>query len=306
MGTMFSIRIYGTDEDKAGVAARNAFSRVRELNAIFSDYEPESELLQFCRTPPGIAKELSAELFDILTLGWNLAKETDGRFDPTIGPLVRIWRQSHRLARLPTAGKLDEAFARTGFKHLKLHDDRTASLEVEGMRLDLGGIAKGYAADEALAILKKHGFPQSLVAASGDLAIGDAPPTKLGWRIGLNSVSSPDKPDRFLVVSNCGISTSGDTQQFVVLDGKRYSHIVDPATGLGLTDRKSVSVLAPNATTSDSMATALSVMGVKSDEIPEGMVVRLVELSETGKVTETYLGAFEGKTWSILEGVPVN
>ncbi len=306
MGTIFSIRIYGTDPIEAEAAAQAAYQRVHQLNSIFSDYDPESELLRFCRGPVGVATRLTPELHEILRLSWDLAHQTEGRFDPTIGPLVRLWRQSHRLGRLPTPEKLEEAFSRTGYQFLKINDDGTASLEVEGMRLDLGGIAKGYAADEALAILRERGFPQSLVAASGDLAIGEAPPKKRGWTVGLSSVASPHEPDRFLVVRNCGISTSGDTQQFVILGGKRYSHIVDPATGLGLTDRKSVSVLAPNATTSDSMATALSVMGANSGPLAEGVIARFVELDDGGEIREICHGQLKDKTWESLQAAPVN
>ncbi len=306
MGTIFAIRIHTTDEKAAKTAAEAAFARVGELNAIFSDYDAESELLRFCREPAGTRVKLSAELHEILTQAQELAWATEGAFDVTIGPLIRLWRQARRLNRLPSREQLDDAFARAGHEKLRLFEDGTASLAVEKMRLDLGGIAKGYAADEALQMLRDAGFPSAVVAASGDLAVGVAPPGELGWRIGLASVASPQKPDRFVIVSNCGISTSGDTQQFVILDGTRYSHIVNPATGLGLTERRSVNVIADNATASDSLGTAFSVLPMKANRFKPGFIVRTVELNGENEPVARFWGHFEGKIWDIVEGKPID
>jgi thiamine biosynthesis lipoprotein len=167
---------------------------------------------------------------------------------------------------MPPKDRLAEALAATGFKHLGLDPKaRTAQLTAANMRLDLGGIAKGFAADQALAVLKKNGVAQAMVAASGDMALGDPPLGEKGWRIAVGALDpSAEKPKRYLRLANCGVSTSGDAHQFVVLDGKRYSHIVDPRTGLGLTHRSSVTTIAPDAMTADALATAISVLGPKS------------------------------------------
>jgi FAD:protein FMN transferase len=132
------------------------------------------------------------------------------------------------------------------------------------MRLDVGGIAKGYAADQALAVLRAQGIDCALVAASGDIAIGDPPPGQPGWRVGITPIGSRSNSIvRTLILSNAGISTSGDAEQFIEIDGTRYSHIVSPFTGLGLTERIQVTVVSTNATTTDSLATAVSVLGAK-------------------------------------------
>jgi len=130
------------------------------------------------------------------------------------------------------------------------------------MRLDLGGIAKGYAADQALAILKGRGFARALVAASGDIAAGDPPPGQRGWRVSIASMDTrTNETVRSVVLHNAGISTSGDTEQFTEIDGVRYSHIVDPRIGVGLTNRIQVTIIARNATTTDALATGVSVLG---------------------------------------------
>ena len=142
--------------------------------------------------------------------------------------------------------------------------NRTVTLLRPNMRLDLGGIAKGYAADAALKILKKRGMPRALVAASGDLAIGDPPPGEDGWKIGVTSIDTHgNESAESLVLRNAGVSTSGDTEQAIEINGVRYSHILDPATGLGLTNRIQVTIVAPNATTSDGLATACCILGEK-------------------------------------------
>jgi thiamine biosynthesis lipoprotein len=128
------------------------------------------------------------------------------------------------------------------------------------VRLDLGGIAKGYAADRALSELSAAGTPRALVAGGGDLAVGDPPPDTDGWEVALTSLPGTDPP-RPLVLARAGISTSGDTEQWLDAGGTRHSHIIDPRTGLALTERRLVSVIASDATTSDMLATAVSVMG---------------------------------------------
>jgi thiamine biosynthesis lipoprotein len=142
-------------------------------------------------------------------------------------------------------------------------EHRTVELMKPDMRLDLGGIAKGYAVDQALAVLRKHGITRALVDAGGDIGLGDPPPAKRGWLIGVSPLEPGDPPSRFLWLSRVAIATSGDTRQFVQLDGVRYSHIVDPRTGLGLTDHSMVTIIAPDCTAADALASAVSVLGPK-------------------------------------------
>jgi thiamine biosynthesis lipoprotein len=183
----------------------------------------------------------------------------------TVGTIVRLWRQARRTKQLPDAKKLAAARALVGYAKMKLDKKkRTVQLEKEGMRLDLGGIAKGYAADVTLEVLKKHGITRSLVAAGGDIAAGDAPPDSRGWKVGIAPLLDPNQPPRrVLLLENAAVSTSGDAEQFVEIGGKRYSHIVDPRTGLGLVGRLSVTVVARRGISADSLTKVVTVLGPK-------------------------------------------
>ena len=295
MGTQFRIVLFAPDINAAKRAAAAAFSRVAGLDRMMTDYDPQSELLQLSRATLGQPVPLSRDLFTALHRAHELAQFCNGAVDPTVGPYVQIWRRARRQRELPAPEKIIEVAPAVGWTKLTLNTEKqTATLHVQNMRLDLGGIAKGYAADAALAVLRQHGIRRALVAASGDLAVGDPPPGKTGWSIGMMSFTS-DKPDRTAVLRNCGVSTSGDTQQFLVIDGVRYSHIIDPRTGQALTQRISVTIIAPDATTSDVLATAVCVLGAeKGIQVLRkfnGVHTRAVELRD-GKPLETLSTGF--------------
>ncbi len=263
MGTLMRITLFAESAEEADAAARAAFDRIAELNTIFSDYDRESELMRLCQAPPNTPVPVSDDLFTVLDRAQELARQSDGAFDITIGPLVRLWRTARREQSLPATEAIEAAKKRGGWQKLRLdRDAQTATLLQSDMQLDLGGIAKGYAADEALSALRKRGIDRALVAAAGDIAAGDPPPHAAGWRVAIESVDpSNHGPAGIVVLKNQAISTSGDTEQFLEADGVRYSHIVHPETGLGLTRRLGVTVIAPDATTTDSLATLVSVLG---------------------------------------------
>jgi thiamine biosynthesis lipoprotein len=170
-----------------------------------------------------------------------------------------------RREEFPDSVVLAELALNSGYEKLTLDaGSRTGKLAVDGMRLDLGGIGKGYAADAALAVLKAEGLVSALVAASGDIAAGAPPPGREAWRVGVASIDAEDgRAGRVVLLRDAAVSTSGDNWQFVEIGGRRYSHIVDPRTGIGLGERIGVTVVGPNATATDSYATAVSVLGAE-------------------------------------------
>ena len=265
MGTLFTITLYAPDSASAEAAARAAFKRVEALEDILSDYQADSELNRLRDQPYGRPVPVSAELFDVLQRAQRTAELTDGAFDPTIGPYVRLWRFARKRHVLPTPQEIAEARAAVGWQKLQLDPGaHTVTLLVPNMRLDVGSIGKGYAADQVLRLLKARGIDRALVAASGDIAVGNPPPGKRGWKIAIAPFGgATNSPPRIVLLRNAGISTSGDTEQFIVIDGVRYSHIVDPATGLGLTRRIQATVIGPDATTTDCLDTAVSLLGVQ-------------------------------------------
>jgi thiamine biosynthesis lipoprotein len=183
----------------------------------------------------------------------------------TLGPVTLLWREARQQHRLPAPDSLRTALQSSGYRKLHLKGaTRTVMLDQEGMRLDLGGIAKGYAADQALAILAELGIRRALVAASGDLAIGDPPPGRKGWTVGIDSPDPrPAAFARVLDLCNAAVSTSGDSSQNLEDAGVRYSHIIDPSNGIGLTRPIAVTVVARQGIDADSWSTALSVLGPK-------------------------------------------
>lgn len=260
MGTTFRIALYTTPEKKtlAEVAVASALQRLAALNTIFSDYEPNSEINRLAAASPA-PWTASPDLLALTRRSLYFAEETQGAFDPTIGQLSRLWRSSRQRQKLAPLDRLQKARSSSGWQHLQIHN-KTLTLAQPGLLLDFGGIAKGYAADQMLAILKGNGFPIALVQAGGDTAAGDAPPSQSGWPITL--LTDPNDPSPVKIsLANRSVSTSGDLHQFIELDGIRYSHIIDPQTGLGLTRRIACSVIAPDTTTSDALATALCILG---------------------------------------------
>jgi thiamine biosynthesis lipoprotein len=267
MGVPFRIVTYAVGQSLAESAAAAAFDRVRHLNDILSDYEADSELSQLSRTAgQGKAVKVSDDLWNVLERAQQLAERSGGSFDVTVGPCVILWRKARREKNLPNPDMLAEARAAVGYKNLQLDPkSRTAKLLTPGMRLDLGGIAKGYAVDEALKVLRARGVTRALVSGGGDLAVGDAPPAKNGWRIEMAPLDTPNAPPkRFVLLKHAALATSGDLFQHLEIDGKRYSHIVDPHTCVGLTDHSLVTVIARDCITADSLATAVSVLGPKT------------------------------------------
>ena len=266
MGVPFKIILYAADEATANRAFQAAFSRIYQLNRILSDYDPESELSRLSHTghaAKGVV--VSDPLWTVLLRSQQLAVQSGGAFDVTLGPYVRLWRRARRAKEMPSPERLAEAREAVGFQHLKLDEKHHAvQLLKPNMRLDLGGIAMGYAVDEALKVLRQQSITRALIDASGDIGVGDPPPGKRGWTIRVVPLSATGTPSKQIVLANAAVSTAGDALQHVDLGGKRYSHIVDPHTGLGLTDRTGVTVIAGDCITADSLDTAINVMGPKA------------------------------------------
>jgi thiamine biosynthesis lipoprotein len=262
MGTQFRIVLCAQDEETARRASAAAFDRIARLDATMSDYRETSELMMACKRARRQWVTISEDLFRVLAFAQRFARESAGAFDVTVGPVGQLWRRARRQNELPDAKKLAAARRLVGYTLLHLDARRRAMrLDKAGMRLDLGGIAKGYAADAAIAVLKQHGIASALVAAGGDIVVSDAPSGAQGWTVAVRTLTAQDEASMIhLLLSNAAVSTSGDAEQFVEINGTRYSHIIDPRAGRPLTGRRSVTVVAANGTTSDALATTASVL----------------------------------------------
>ena len=289
MGTGFKIILYAPDERKARQAAKAAYERIAQLDSIMTDYRPASELMQLCKKAGGPPVHVSEDLFVVLAKAQEVSKLSDGAFDVTVGPIVRLWRSARKIHELPEPEKLAAARLLVGYQNVRIDKKaHTVQLLKPGMQLDLGGIAKGYAADAALLVLKNFGIHRALVAAGGDIAVSDPPPNAKGWKIGIAPLEDPDsEPRRFLLLKNGAVSTSGDAEQYVEIGGKRYSHIVNPHTGIGLLGRQSATIVAKNGITADSLTKVVSVLGpekgfaiIEKIDGVSSLVVRKTDKSE--------------------------
>ncbi len=256
MGVPMELVLYAANESTANKGAQAAYERIKELNSVLSDYDPQSELSRLSDSAgQGRAVHVGPDLWLVLSRSQLLAERTGGAFDVTVAPYVKLWRRARRSKEFPPADRMAEARAAVGYRHLRLDpQNHTATLVRPGMRLDLGGIAMGYACDEALRVLRELGIAQALIDASGDILVGDAPPGAEGWKIGIAPLDAKDgPPSRYVLVKNAAVTTAGDAAQFVEIGGRRYSHIVDPHTGLGLSTHSSVTVIAPDCITADAL-----------------------------------------------------
>lgn len=255
MGTLFTITTYSTDLVATQALLDEAFDMAQEFSDRATDYDPRSELNQLVLPPINEARPVSPQLFEVLLLAQEIATETQGLFDPTFGPLTHLWRESRRTQALPTSEEIAAAQARCGIDKITLdRENQTFTAHQVGLQLDLGGIAKGFAADLLFDFLREKGHPRTLIAAAGDLRLGDPPPDKEGWSVGLRTFRLT--PTKTLALKNCAVSTSGDLFQNFEADGKTYSHLIDPRTGLGLTTRRAATVIMPLARYTDPLATA--------------------------------------------------
>ena len=263
MGTLFRIILYADSKIEADEAATAALNRVTALDSILSDYNPNSELSRLSATAGKDQKvKLGPDLWYVLQKSLQISEKTNGAFDVTIGPIVQLWRRARRQHELPSVEALSKAKNATGFRNVLLDKkSKTAQLLVPGMQLDMGAIGKGYAVDEAMKVLKKYGIKSSLVDGGGNILVSQAPPSSSGWEIDFLPFNAANPNANVKVIlTNRGVATSGDLYQYVELNGQHYSHIVNPFTGLGLTDQSRVSIIAGNATDADWLSTSLSVL----------------------------------------------
>lgn len=252
MGTTLRLVTYAPTESMGRKALDRAFARAEELNNILSDYQNSSELMRLCARAGGPPVAVSRELFTVLLSAQHLSRMTDGAFDVTIGPVSRLWRLARKSKRMPDPADLASARALVGYKMMELDPaTKMVKLAKPGMRLDLGGIAKGFTNDELLELLKQEEMPRSLVALGGDVACGEPPPGKNSWEVAIIPLPGDPEPGGTLFLKNQAVSTSGDLEQYLEIDGVRYSHIVDARTGIGSTRRASATVVAPKGIDAD-------------------------------------------------------
>lgn len=268
MGTTLTIVAYGKDERTLAQVANEAFEEIDRLDRQMSNYQPESELSALNRHAARSAVLVEPKLFGLIQDSIRTSEETNGAFDITVGPLMKAWGFFRGQGRVPSASELAGVLKTVGYRHLKLdRAQRTVAFDVEGIELDLGGIAKGYAVDVAAEILRADGVERALVSSgtSSVYALG-APPDEPGWRITLRDPFEAAKAADVVYLKNYSLAVSGNYERFFTLEGKTYAHIMDPRTGRPVEQMLATAVLAPRGTESDALSTACFVMGAQASQ----------------------------------------
>ena len=253
MGTPWSITVCATDTGQARRAVERAYARIDSLEQILSDYRSDSELNRLSARPPQTWYRSSADLWRVLRFGRRLARGSRGAFDPTVGALTKVWRRAFRRGIVPDSASIIRARTRVQYQFLRLRRGNRVWFGRDSLQLDLGGIGKGYALDAAGKVLRDAGFSAFLIDGGGDLLLGAPPPGRRAWRI--------TTPVGALDTAHVSVATSGSAFRFLEHAGRRYSHLVDPRTGFGVPDPRSVTVVAATGLVADGLASVASILG---------------------------------------------
>ncbi len=298
MGSPFNLVLYADTKQIADSAAKESFKLVDSINLICSDYDSTSELFKLRYSVVGLPVRVSPILFELLYVAKAANKDAYGSFDITVGPLSRLWRSARKSQQFPTNGAINTARNRIGFNKVQLDSAaQTITFLQPNMQLDMGAIAKGYAADKVLALLQSRGITTALVDAGGDMVVAGMPPQKKGWTIGINVPGEQEQLlESKLILSNKAVATSGDAFQYMLHEGKKYGHIIDPRTGYGVTFQRNVTVVAPDATTADWLATACSILTLNQVKILAKKYKSevLITTLQNGRIRKVSFGQFDG------------
>lgn len=273
MGTLVEITVIPANEK----AIKEAFEALKKVDALMSTYKEDSEISILNREGKA---QVSQQTLEVIEDAIEFSKLTKGAFDITVKPLINLWKKAEKEEKVPTEQEIEKAILLVGYDKIVIEGNQVR-LEKEGMQIDLGGIAKGYAVDKAIEALKKNGIKRALVNAGGDLyALGKALRGER-WSIGIQDPREKDKIIDTIKVKDKAVATSGDYRRYFTLEGKRFSHIVNPKTGLTVQDvPMSVTIVGPDATTTDALSTGVFVLGPEEgmkliESLPEveGMII---------------------------------
>ncbi len=265
MGVEFRVIYYASSANEQGLHNKIK-QRVDEIEDSLSDYRHSSEAMQFCRSAPhSMPQQVSHDFWALSRISQCISKQSNGAFDISVGNLSHAWRMARKRNRLPSDEKIRSALNQTDYRRLTIHPENHLQLSRGGMKLDFGGIAKGYAADQVMALLKRQGITSALVDAGGDICVSAAPPKKEYWQVRIETtapIAGTSEPAELKLV-HAAVATSGDLYQYLTIDGTKHSHIIDPRTGQATTSIAMATVIAPTATLADAYASAVSVLGIK-------------------------------------------
>ncbi len=265
MGTFANIIAVADSPRTAKECIDAAINELNRIDSMMSSYDPDSQLSQINKNAFKEPVFLGPDLSEVLSAAVAYSEKTGGAFDITVGPVVDLWRQAEKAKKNPSKKQLEAARSKVGYKKLQFSQfGGTLKFGVEGMRLDLGGIAKGYAIDLAVRAMQDTGALGGMVDVGGDIrCFGSPPESRDNWLVGLQDPAVEDGLLLVLKLNDMAVATSGNYQRFVVVEGQKHSHILDPQTSSSADKLTSVTIIAPKAIDADAFATAVSVMGVE-------------------------------------------
>jgi len=268
MGSEFQYKLYCNNKSVCEQAVKESQERLNQIDFIFSNYREDSVLTKVNLNASISPVAVPAEFIDLTVQSISYSEITSGAFDITVGKLYGLWKKSSSVNNMPEKAQVESDLKCTGYKNILLDKEKnTVSFNSNCLELDFGAIGKGYAVDEVVRIVKSHGIKKGLINFSGNIYALDRQTGEEGWEVGVNDPFNKSSVVDYLNIENFGVSTSGDYEKYFLIDGKRYSHIIDPHTGYPVENLSSVTVLADSATKADALSTAFSVMGkIKTTE----------------------------------------
>jgi thiamine biosynthesis lipoprotein len=264
MGSRFEISAVHPDPQKCQVAIDAAYAEIDRIEALISEWRESSRVSEINRQAGVAPVEVPKELANLVRRSLKVSALTDGAFDVTFHTVGRLWNFKSRTAPVPAKEAIAAALADTGYRHVLLDEKRsTVYLDRKGTRIGFGAIGKGYAANRAVFVLKEHGVTGGVVNAGGDLVIFGTQENGKPWRIGIANPLDRDKTFAWLDTTEQAVVTSGNYENYIEVDGRRLSHILDPRTGWPVEELRSVTIVCPDGELADALATGVSVLGVE-------------------------------------------
>jgi len=294
MACTYTIVVYGSELEQLKQIVNEALDEVDRIDRLMSHYKKESQLSRVNREAATVPVEVDSELFDFLEECLRYSRQSDGAFDITVGPLMKAWGFFRGEGRMPKKSELSAALSNVGYRKVILDkSEKTVRFEKAGVELDLGGIAKGYAVDRVLTLLKERGIKIALVNAGGSTIYGlGSPPDSSGWEIKIQDPIDQRKVAESIILNNRALSVSGSYEKFFELNGLRYSHIMDPRTGMPVQGILSVLVITGTGTAGDALDNVFYVLGVEKSR---KALERFPDTEVQFFVPES------GKKWKIIE-----
>lgn len=281
MGTIFKIELYSDNQQKANLAFKNAFSEIRKCDLILSDYRQDSELSKILEESSSHPVKVSDDFFYITQRSLYFSKITDGAFDITIEPLVRLWGFKEKIFVKPDNKQIEEVKKQIGYQNIMLdNENKTVYLKNPYLKMDFGAIGKGYAIDKAVKVIKEAGIKSAFIDSVSNQYYLGSPPNQKFWQVGIKNPRNLNQVIKYLYLKNKSISTSGDYEQFFIENNTRYSHIINPKTGYPIKDAIASTIITDNSADADALSTSVLLL----NDLQTNKIIKLFPKTQLIKI----------------------